>query len=204
MDFVEVIFFITLICGLFAEKLPDGVCITKIVNGKLVQVGDCKKNDGSDIFRLIQKNLDEKKQIQDKCNITYNSKCYRVVVYDTLNVTFTHAESICKSMNNGEPSNIYDFQHFNVSLSYLSSLVTARRKFVSIWTGMEYKNNQLLLSDGKSHSLPAEVWSYPTNPSPDVSLTNVVVAAREGSGRLYQGMSNNKPSATTYGVMCEV
>ncbi|XP_077975757.1 uncharacterized protein LOC144431468 isoform X2 [Styela clava] len=65
MEFVKIIFFLSLICGLPAKlKLPAGACVSKIVKGKLVQVGHCKKNDGSEIARLIKKSLDEKKKAE--------------------------------------------------------------------------------------------------------------------------------------------
>nr|XP_039268849.1 uncharacterized protein LOC120343896 [Styela clava] len=54
MDFVKILLFLSLICGLLAEvKLPAGICRSQIVKGKLVQVGDCKKDDGYGEFVLL-------------------------------------------------------------------------------------------------------------------------------------------------------
>ncbi|XP_077968224.1 uncharacterized protein LOC120326844 isoform X3 [Styela clava] len=181
MDFVEILFFISLICGLLAEKkIPTGACVSKIVKGKLVQVGDCEKNDGSDIVRLIKKSHDEK--AKNKCDVTYNSRCYRVLLYDTKNVTFNDAESICKSTNNGNPANIYDFDVYKLLFTH---------------------NNQLLLSSGGAVTLPTEVW-YPHHPKNISSHTNVSVHVQKDPGAKNQGILNVAPTQEKRGVFCEI
>ncbi|XP_039249132.2 uncharacterized protein LOC120326844 isoform X2 [Styela clava] len=186
MDFVEILFFISLICGLLAEKkIPTGACVSKIVKGKLVQVGDCEKNDGS-----------------DKCDVTYNSRCYRVLLYDTKNVTFNDAESICKSTNNGNPANIYDFDVYKLLFTHVRSVISDRTR-TSLWTGMEYKNNQLLLSSGGAVTLPTEVW-YPHHPKNISSHTNVSVHVQKDPGAKNQGILNVAPTQEKRGVFCEI
>ncbi|XP_077975502.1 uncharacterized protein LOC120332253 [Styela clava] len=176
-------------------------CVSKIVNGKLVQVGDCKKNDESDIVRLIKKSRDEKKKAEIKCDVKYDSKCFRIVVYGTLNVTFNDSESICKSMNIGEPANIYNLTHLQLLLTHLRPLIPAGWTWIGIWTGMVYKNNQLLLSSGGSITLATEVW-YPDFPDPDASYTNVGVAVFKDP--TYQGIFNETPTFSIHGVICEI
>nr|XP_039255373.1 uncharacterized protein LOC120332235 [Styela clava] len=140
MSFVKILFFISLVCGLYAElKLPAGSCVSKIVNGKLVQVGDCQKNDGSEIARLIKKNLDEKKKPKNKCDVTYDFKCYRIFVTDTKNITVRDAEAICNSKNSGKPANIYDEAHFQKLHAFQRTQIIAPWKKTSVWTGMKYK-----------------------------------------------------------------
>ncbi|XP_077976375.1 uncharacterized protein LOC120340448 [Styela clava] len=203
MDFVKIILFISLIYGLYAkQKLPAGACVSKIVNGKLVQVGDCEKNDGSDIVRLIKKSRDEKIKAENKCDVTYKKKCYRAVAYDVTNVNFNDAKAICKSMN-GKPANIYDLKHYQLMLPYLRSLIPGGWGLIDIWTGMEYKNNQLLLSNGRPITIATEVW-YPKSPGSEASWTNVGVYVDKDPENAYQGMINKYPSSSFHGVICEI
>nr|XP_039249132.1 uncharacterized protein LOC120326844 isoform X2 [Styela clava] len=184
MDFVEILFFISLICGLLAEKkIPTGACVSKIVKGKLVQVGDCEKNDGS-----------------DKCDVLYNSRCYRVLLYDTKNVTFNDAKLICESMNDGKPANMYDFAVYKLLLTHVRSVISGG---TSIWTGMEYKNNQLLLSSGGAVTLPTEVW-LPHYPKSTASRRNVAVYVKKNSDEKDQGILNVAPIQEKRGVFCEI
>ncbi|XP_077968504.1 uncharacterized protein LOC120345143 [Styela clava] len=203
MDCVKIILFIFLICGLRAElEVPAGSCVSKIVNGKLVQVGDCKKDDGSDIVRLIKKSLDEKKKAEIKCDVTYETKCFRAVVYGTNNVTFNDGISICKSMN-GKPANIYDLAHYQSLRTYLRSLISASSTHIAIWTGMEYKTNQLLLASGGPTSIATEVW-YPGYPQSKASWTNVGVDVNKDPEFSSQGMFNEKPFSSRQGIICEI
>ncbi|XP_077969371.1 uncharacterized protein LOC120345060 [Styela clava] len=197
MDFVKIILFISLICGLYAKlKIPAGSCVSKIVNGKLVQVGDCKKDDGSEIARLIQKSLDEKKKAEIKCDVTYKTKCFRVVVYRTDLVTLNDAEKTCKSRN-GKPANIYDLAHYQSLLSYLRSIIPAGEESIDIWTGMEYKNDQLLQASGEPSTIATEVW-FPKYPITHASYTNVVVQVNKDPESSRQGIYKSP------GVICEI
>nr|XP_039267667.1 uncharacterized protein LOC120342769 [Styela clava] len=180
-----------------------GSCISKIVNGKLVQVGDCKKDDGSEIARLIQKSLEEKKKAEIKCDVTYNSKCFRAVMYGTSNVTFNDAQSICKSTNNGKPANMYDPTNYQLLVSYLHTLLPAGWGFINIWTGMKYshQSNLLSLSSGVSFPIEKEVWIF-GYPSSDALQTNIVVRVMNDLGN--SGLLNGAPSWTIHGVICEI
>ncbi|XP_077975508.1 uncharacterized protein LOC120332235 [Styela clava] len=183
-------------------KLPAGSCVSKIVNGKLVQVGDCQKNDGSEIARLIKKNLDVKKKPKNKCDVTYDLKCYRIFVTDTKNITVRDAEAICKSKNSGKPANIYDEAHFQKLHAFQRTQIIAPWKKTSVWTGMKYKNGRLQFSNGGTSSLPSSVW-FPGNPSRKSSFTNVGVSVNKDPAA-DQGMFNNPPYYSLYGVMCEM
>ncbi|XP_077968779.1 uncharacterized protein LOC144422806 [Styela clava] len=161
------------------------------------------RDDGSDIVRLIKKSLDEKKKAEIKCDVIYKSKCFRIVVYGRNNVTFNDGKSICKSMNNGKPANIYDIADYKSLRTHLRSMIPAGRSWVEIWTGMQYKNNQLLLSSGEPITIATEVW-YSGYPTPDASLTNVVVDVNKDPESATQGMYNEQPSWTRHGVICEI
>ncbi|XP_039254338.2 uncharacterized protein LOC120331329 [Styela clava] len=203
MDFVKILLFISLIRGSLAgTKLPAGACVSKIVDGKLIQVGDCKKDDGSEIARLIQKSLDEKKQAQRKCDATYNSKCFRTVVYATANVTFNNAEPICKSIN-GKLANIYDLAHLQLLFPHLRLLIPAGQEWIQIWTGMEFKNEQLLLSNGEAITL-TEAWlpNFPKKYDSAASYTNVALYVYPGMDS--EGIFNDPPTIPQYGVICEI
>ncbi|XP_077976410.1 uncharacterized protein LOC144432160 [Styela clava] len=208
MELVKIIFFISLICGFLAEiKLPTGSCVSKIVNGKLVQVGDCEKNDGSDIVRLIKKSHDDKKKAEcdakDKCGVRYHSKCYRAVVFTKNNITFNDARKICKSMKIGNPANIYDLAHDKLLLSYLRSLIPSGQTWIAAWTGMKYKYNQLLLFNGNSITIATEVW-FPGDPKSGSSNTNIILGVNEDPKNKDQGTSNVPSSWPFHGVICEI
>ncbi|XP_077969131.1 uncharacterized protein LOC144422949 [Styela clava] len=202
MKFVQFIFIIFFICGLFAEKLP-AVCVTKIVNGKLVRVGDCEVNDASEILSLIRKSVDKKTPVQNKCDVTYKSKCYRIVRYSKNNVTFNNAESICKSRNNGKLANIYDLTQYQLLLPYLRPKAATGWAWYSVWTGMKYKNNQLLEASNQPSSLPKEVW-HPNYPLSDGNNANVAVAVYKDSKGLIEGMHNLTPVTPIHGAICEL
>ncbi|XP_077975756.1 uncharacterized protein LOC144431468 isoform X1 [Styela clava] len=129
--------------------------------------------------------------------------CSQAVVYDVNNVTFNDAEPICKSMNIGKPANIYDLTHYQMLLTHLRPLIPAGRKNTYIWTGMKYKNNQLLLSSGENITLATEVW-YPAYPRSDTSYTNVGVAVSKYPEYTYQGIWNINPSWSFHGVICDI
>nr|XP_039265734.1 uncharacterized protein LOC120341307 isoform X2 [Styela clava] len=200
MIFVKVFCLFFFIGSMFGKKLPDGVCVTKLVKGKFVSVGDCKKGDGSEIANLMKESLTKKQQ--HKCDVTYKKKCYRAVVYVLANVTLNNAESTCESMN-GKPANIYDLKHYQLLLPYLRSVIPAGRTYIEIWTGMEYKNNQLLLSNGIPITIATEVW-YPNFPISDTFRTNVGVRIRKYLESANQGMFNDPPSSSFHGVICEI
>ncbi|XP_077976143.1 uncharacterized protein LOC120334847 [Styela clava] len=186
MIFVKVFCLFFFIGFMFGKKIPDGVCVTKLVKGKLVSVGDCKKNDGFEIAKLIKESLANKQQY--KCDVTYKKICFRAVVYDARNVTFNDAKAICKSMN-GKPANIYDLKHYQLLLPYLRSLI--------------HFNNQLLLSGGKPITIATEVC-YPSFPVSDASWNNVGVYVNKDPEDTIQGMFNIAPSYNRNGVICEI
>ncbi|XP_077968780.1 uncharacterized protein LOC144422807 [Styela clava] len=157
----------------------------------------------AEIARLIQKGLDEKKKAEIKCDVTYKSKCFRIVVYGTQNVTFNNAEPICRSMYKGKLANIYDLAHYQSLRTSLRSLIPAGEEWIEIWTGMEYKNNQLLLSSGEPITIATEVW-IPNYPKTDASYTNVGVQAVKDPENVSQGMYNYFPSWSLHGVICEI
>nr|XP_039253210.1 cartilage intermediate layer protein 1-like [Styela clava] len=67
MFITRLFFFVGIIHGLSqAKKAPDGICVTKLLKGKLVSVGDCQKNDGSDIVNVIKQDL-IKKTLEPTC-----------------------------------------------------------------------------------------------------------------------------------------
>ncbi|XP_077968732.1 uncharacterized protein LOC120345114 [Styela clava] len=104
-------------------------------------------------------------------------------------------------MNNGKPANIYDLAHYKWLLPHLRLLIPA--EWISIWTGMEYKNNQLLLSSGGPITIATEVW-YPNYPITAASRTNVVVLVNMDPEYAFQGMFNVPPYDSFHGVICEI
>ncbi|XP_077976374.1 uncharacterized protein LOC120334836 isoform X2 [Styela clava] len=153
-------------------------------------------------FSTFRPQTTKVEQSADKCGVTYKKKCYRAVMYAMNNVTFNDAKAICKSMN-GKAANIYDLKHYLLLLPYLRSLMPAGRTNIDIWTGMEYKNNQLLLSNGRPITIATEVW-FPTYPTSEASRTNVVVYVDKDPGDAYQGMFNVPPPYSYHGVICEI
>nr|XP_039255172.1 uncharacterized protein LOC120332036 [Styela clava] len=165
---------------------------------------DLQKDDGSEIARLIKKSLDEKRKAEIKRGVTYNSKLFRAVVYDdAYKVDVNDAPSICKSLNYGKPANIYDLAHYQLLLPYLRLLIADGWTKINLWTGMGYKNNQLLLSSGRPITIATEVWR-PGNWRSHSAWTIVLVDVQEDSENKDQGIYNTIPLASCYGVICEI
>nr|XP_039264565.1 uncharacterized protein LOC120340387 [Styela clava] len=159
-----------------------------------------QKDDGSEIAALIKRSFAIK---QNKCDVIYDSKCFQIVAYETGNVTFTDVEPTCKSKNIGKLANIHDLAHYKLLVSYIRSLIPAGRSDIYIWTGMEYKNNKLLLNDGRPYTIATNVW-YPGHPSSAAPRTSVAIYLRKDPGYAYQGMFSEHPSWTKHGVICEM
>ncbi|XP_077972245.1 uncharacterized protein LOC144427244 [Styela clava] len=189
MTFIKAFRILCVTIGLVAEKIPDGVCVTKIVNGKVISIGDCKKNDGSDIVKQIQKSLQEK-QIEKNCDMTYNSKRFKVVLSVKRNVNFIDAQSFCKGHN-----------YKNVANISKRSLIRDQYTRLFGWTGMRHQNGHLIATSGGNILLPTELW-YPDKPYLYSEFTNVFVLVYEDSLKS-QGLWNNRPSYTAHGAICE-
>ncbi|XP_039267891.2 uncharacterized protein LOC120342908 [Styela clava] len=133
-----------------------------------------------------------------KCGVVYNSKCFRAIVYDVKNVTFSVAKSLCKN----KLANIYDVTHFNLVRDYLRSMIPDGESLIYVCTGMSYKNSQLYSTTGQAMSLPTEVWrsDYPISQE---SWTTVAVRVHQKPEYKYQGIYNYAPTYGYFGAICE-
>ncbi|XP_077972259.1 uncharacterized protein LOC120340095 [Styela clava] len=132
------------------------------------------------------------------CGVVYNSKCFRAIVYNTKNVTFSVAKSLCEN----KLANIYDITHYNLLRDYLRSMIPDEWSWIWVRTGMTYKNGQLYSTTGQAISLPTEVW-FPDYPNPYSLLTTVVVGVDRDPENKRQGIFNYLPSWGYNGAICE-
>nr|XP_039254846.1 uncharacterized protein LOC120331766 isoform X2 [Styela clava] len=203
MSILKTICLLFFVCGIFAEKLTDGVCVTKIVKGKFVSTGDCQKDvDASEIVRMIKRNFEKKQRVESTCDVTYNSKCFRMLVYSVVNITFTDARSLCKNYNYGTVADIYDFSHYNMLLSRIRSMYSDDLP-VAVWTSVRYQDGQLVSTSGENIPIASDIW-YPGYPYLDASRTNIAFLARENPNDEAHGIYNVEPSMLYNGVICEI
>nr|XP_039263937.1 uncharacterized protein LOC120339797 isoform X2 [Styela clava] len=132
-----------------------------------------------------------------KCDVTYNSKCFRVIVYDKLNVTLNVAKSLCEN----KLANIYDLTHLNLLKDYLRPLIPDERSWFGVCTGMSYKNGQLYSANDQVMSLSNETWAA-SFPNSDVLRTTVSVRVYNDPGN-NEGIFNYRPDWLNFGAICE-
>ncbi|XP_039271101.2 uncharacterized protein LOC120345638 [Styela clava] len=133
----------------------------------------------------------------EKCGFTYNSKCFRAIVYKTWNVTFSDAQSLCGN----NLANIYNAEHYRRMQDYLRSMIPDGLTFIAIYTGMTYKNEgQLLTTSGEGVDLSEELW-HPAFPYP--SASNLRVGIDVNRLRTNQGIINREPTYKLNGAICE-
>nr|XP_039255003.1 uncharacterized protein LOC120331899 [Styela clava] len=151
---------------------------------------------------MIKESLEKKQQPARICDVTYNSKCFRVIVSSAQNVSFPDAESICKNRNYKNVANIYDFTHYRMMDGRIRSML-GEDSWRGVWTGLRYQNGQLVLTSGKNISFPKEIW-YPGYPSSEGKRTNIAFPVRKNPNDEDHGIYNLAPYMEYHGVICEI
>ncbi|XP_077972222.1 uncharacterized protein LOC120340077 [Styela clava] len=134
------------------------------------------------------KSLKKSTSTKGKCDVTYNLKCFQVIIGG-------------KCDNNSSDANIYNVEHLNLLKDYLRPMVLDGRASVTFRTGMTYKKRTLYSTTGQVMSLQKETWAA-NNPNPSTSRTAVGVLVFKNpsdSG----GICNTYPSWAHRGVICE-
>nr|XP_039272706.1 uncharacterized protein LOC120346973 [Styela clava] len=131
-----------------------------------------------------------------KCGVVYDAKCFRAIFYKTRNVTSSVAETLCRN----KLANIYDVTHYNMLRDYLRSLILDGKSWITVRTGMTYKNGQLYTTTGQAMTLPTAVWSPDTTDSGVLHTTVVFEVDRNPK---YQWIYNDSPSTKFHGAICE-
>nr|XP_039264264.1 uncharacterized protein LOC120340077 [Styela clava] len=126
------------------------------------------------------------------CNVTYNSKCFRVIIYGKTNVTLSVAKSFCEN----KLANIYDLTHLKKLKDYLYTIIPHGRSRIGVRTGMTYKNGQLYSTKNQTASLTKYLRTYS-----DESSTVVVRVDRKSTYR--EGIITVPPFWQYYGAICE-
>nr|XP_039265507.1 uncharacterized protein LOC120341128 [Styela clava] len=146
----------------FATNSQSGVCVIKLVKGKLVSVGDCQKNDGSEIARLMKRDLKMKQK--GRCDILYKSKCFHAIVYPTHNANFEDAQTACEK-HKWKLGNVYDVMNYLLLQDFFVTMIPADQSLINVWTGMTYTNGNLRLTSGKEATFPEQLWKPYSNNS---------------------------------------
>ncbi|XP_039249891.2 uncharacterized protein LOC120327624 isoform X2 [Styela clava] len=136
------------------------------------------------------------------CDVKYNDKCFRVIVYPTQNISFSDAEDICNGVG-WELANVYDEAHYQELISYMRPKIYSEKNYFSVWTGLMYKDPQLLLTNGTAitHLLDA-VW-YPGHPKSRTGYTKLGIDVHENPGHTRQGLFNTVATNPYHGALCE-
>ncbi|XP_077976083.1 uncharacterized protein LOC120341128 isoform X1 [Styela clava] len=180
----------------FATNSQSGVCVIKLVKGKLVSVGDCQKNDGSEIARLMKRDLKMKQK--GRCDILYKSKCFHAIVYPTHNANFEDAQAACKK-HKWKLGNVYDVMNYLLLQDFFVTMIPADQSLINVWTGMTYTNGNLRLTSGKEATFPEQLWK----PYSNTQWTNVVFAVRKVRKKNTRDIFNIAPDWEYNGVLCE-
>ncbi|XP_077970715.1 uncharacterized protein LOC120348563 [Styela clava] len=126
-----VMMFIVILGSEVATRFANGICVTKIMEGKIVTQGDCEVDNEHDILQEIRNNI-AKKQHGENCHFVYNSKCFREIFQD-ISINFNQAQTTCESIG-GKPANIHDMEHYNMIINYLRPrIVPSGRRIVDIY-----------------------------------------------------------------------
>nr|XP_039259247.1 uncharacterized protein LOC120335720 [Styela clava] len=109
-------------------------------------------------------------------------------------------------MNNGKLANIYDKTHYQLLQTCLHSVVPAGLidGYIDVWTGLEYQNDQRVLTDGKTVTMPPEIWLPPSYPLSDASRANVGFQVHQDPDHAIQGIYNVPDWFGYNGVICEI
>nr|XP_039262367.1 uncharacterized protein LOC120338422 [Styela clava] len=196
--------------GNFAfENVPDGVCVRKLVNGKLVSVGSCENDNGQGIMTEIRSRLEETKRKErerieeskrlerENCDVMYDSKCF---IFIRSTTRYDAAKALCTNIG-GQLANIYDQTHYKKVENYLR---TKTNYVLYVWTGLVYQNRKLYLNTGQEVTFPIEYW-YGRNKTPtdDPTSTRTHLYVSEDPSSSLRGIAVPPPTSEAYGPLCE-
>nr|XP_039249893.1 uncharacterized protein LOC120327625 isoform X2 [Styela clava] len=138
------------------------------------------------------------------CDVEYNDKCFRVIVYPTKNISFSDAEDICNGVG-WKLANVYDEAHYQELISYMRPKIYPGKNYFSVWTGLMYENSQLLLTNDEAITLPQDSVWYPDHPKSNIGFTNIGidVHGNKKSDHPRQGLFNTVATRTYHDALCE-
>ncbi|XP_039262368.2 uncharacterized protein LOC120338423 [Styela clava] len=207
-DWKKICALLLAVAGISSSKEPpDGVCVRKLVNGKLVSVGSCENDNGQDIMDEIRARLEETKRKErekleeskrlerENCDVMYNSKCF---IFIRSTTRYDAAKALCTKIG-GQLANIYDQIHYKKIEDYLRTKTTY---VLYVWTGLVYQNRKLYLNTGQEVTFPIEYW-YGGNKTPtdDSSWTRTNLYVSEDPTS--RGIAVPPPTSEAYGPLCE-
>nr|XP_039262278.1 uncharacterized protein LOC120338357 [Styela clava] len=190
--------------GNFAlEKVPDGVCVRKLVNGKLVSVGSCEENNGRDIINEMKKRVQDQAVKMGNCDVMYKSKCFKYIPASyAVDQKYDAAKGLCEGIG-GKLANIYDVTHYKLIESYLRSKL--QWSLFYVWTGLTYRNNKLFLTTGEEVTFPIEYWyGKTTNQGSDPTWTRTHLYVSKDPNSGLKGIAAPPPTSDAAGPLCEL
>nr|XP_039249891.1 uncharacterized protein LOC120327624 isoform X2 [Styela clava] len=136
------------------------------------------------------------------CDVKYNDKCFRVIVYPTKNISFSNAEAICSEVG-WKLANVYDEAHYQKLISYMRPKIYS--DYFSVWTGLKYMDSHLLLTNGEAITLPRGTVWYPGHPKSNTDYTNIGIDVNRNkkSDHPGQGLFNIVATRNYHGALCE-
>ncbi|XP_077970036.1 uncharacterized protein LOC144424528 [Styela clava] len=145
----------------------------------------------------MNENMNDLQQRMGNCEVFYKNTCYRMILRET-QMNFDRATQACRDigMNIGY---IQDETHYQKIAELVRSKSTS--SVTGYWTGLLYKNSQLVTLSGNPSPFPK--W-YPSKPNSDEQYKNVYIWVQKDTGSVYHGMDNYIPTATQPGVLCQI
>ncbi|XP_077970040.1 uncharacterized protein LOC144424532 [Styela clava] len=145
----------------------------------------------------MNKTINDLQQRMVNCEVIHKNTCYRMILRET-QMNFDQATQACRDirMNIGY---IEDETHYQKIAELVRSKSTVFR--TGYWTGLLYKNSQLVTLSGNPS--PFTKW-YPSTPNSSGQKKNVFINVRKDTGNVNHGMYNNYQTVTQPGVLCQI
>nr|XP_039250115.1 uncharacterized protein LOC120327820 [Styela clava] len=140
--------------------------------------------------------------LPENCDVIFDQKCFRVIVYPTQNITLPIAKSICSNMGRNL-ANVYNEDHYRMLMSYMRAKIYPEISYFSVWTGMTFENDRIHLTSGEPSTLPTSVW-YPNLPVNFKGINYIGIDVNRNPNALNQGLFNALPNNEYHGALCEL
>ncbi|XP_077971455.1 uncharacterized protein LOC120334972 [Styela clava] len=136
--------------------------------------------------------------------VIYNQTCYEAIIRDRSVYYPSGAKSACKAKG-WEIADIYDASHYDIIVNYILEEILVPPFFTKIylWTGMTYKENQVVLSTGRNITLPDRVWCSDCPHKNDASFFHIRIWVDYSPVIAFGGLQNWR-DVRIRGVLCRI
>ncbi|XP_077971414.1 uncharacterized protein LOC144425732 [Styela clava] len=138
-----------------------------------------------------------------ECDFTFDGKCFKIVNPEpNYKSNFDKAKSLCKSCSMSM-GNIYSLEHYNKIQKYIRDYILNSGSIgnLFLWTGMRYRNKEILQTSGTKSKLSNWHINWPNT---EKHYENIVICVDRNANEEKQGILNYLPTKTSVnGALCE-